>query len=70
MLAQYFPFPFDTVIEARARAVQYTYDGEAGSIPLRDEGLIFVMRSRFDAFILEHARAEIQPAKICHPEAF
>ena len=59
MLARYFPFTCDPVIEARAQSVRYGYAGDEVTVPLHDGDLAFVMRSRFDAFILEHARAEV-----------
>ena len=59
MLSRYFPFSFDGVIETRASAVRYAYRGEMVTVPLHEDDLAFVMRSRLDAFILEHARAEV-----------
>ncbi len=58
-LAHYFPFSFDPVIESHAQALAYTYNHEAVTIPVEKDNLAFVMRDRFDAYILEHARAEV-----------
>lgn len=58
-LAHYFPFSFDPVIESRAQSLSYAYNQDSIAIPVDQDNLAFVMRDRFDAYILEHARAEV-----------
>jgi len=58
-LEKYFPFSFDPVIESRARSITYCLGGRAVQIPLQKPSLVMVMRERFDAHILRHARAEV-----------
>lgn len=59
MLKQ-FPFSFDPVIESRINAISYALGEHTITVPLPDGSVCVVMRDRFDAHILAHARAEIQ----------
>jgi len=59
VLAQ-FPFSFDPVIQTRVNAVSYALGDQVMTIPVREASLCMVMRSEFDAFLLEHAQAEIR----------
>ncbi|MCC6611836.1 MAG: geranylgeranyl reductase family protein [Anaerolineae bacterium] len=59
MLKQ-FPFSFDPVIESRINAISYALGEHTITVPLPDRSVCVVMRDRFDAHILAHARAEIQ----------
>ncbi|MGQ9517293.1 MAG: geranylgeranyl reductase family protein [Anaerolineae bacterium] len=57
---QQFPFPFAPVIERQPSHVLYSWRGEqAVQWPLPGRAISLVMRDRFDAHILEHARAEV-----------
>lgn len=59
MLEQ-FPFSFEPVIESRVKAISYALGDEVVTIPLHDRSICMVMRDKFDAFLLEHAAAEIR----------
>lgn len=59
MLEQ-FPFSFEPVIESKAKAISYALGDEIVTVPLPDSSLRMVMRDKFDAFLLEHADAEIR----------
>lgn len=59
-LEEQFPFSFEPVIETRVKSIHYTLDGRSVTIPLRDRMMGTVMRDRFDAHILAHARAEVR----------
>ncbi len=59
MLAEIFPFPFEEVIETRVKAMAYTFGQRTATIPMPDHSVRTVMRDRFDAHILAHARAEV-----------
>ncbi len=56
-----FPFSFEPVIERRVKAVRYVLDDQAVTIPLPGDSMCMVMRDRFDAYLLQHARAELRP---------
>jgi geranylgeranyl reductase family protein len=58
-LEKYFPFSFDDVIESRAYSISYLLGQRAVQIPLPEPALVTVMRERFDAHILDRARAEV-----------
>jgi flavin-dependent dehydrogenase len=59
MLAKYFPFSFEPVIAAHPQSVGYTLYGDTVNVRLPKEWLGMVMRSEFDAFILQHANVEL-----------
>jgi len=59
MLEQ-FPFSFEPVIESKAKAISYALGDEMVTVPLPEQSLRMVMRDKFDAFLLEHADAEIR----------
>ncbi len=59
MLAKWFPFSFDSVIETRPEAVTYAFGGHVVTIPVADRSLCMVQRAHFDAFLLRQARAEV-----------
>lgn len=57
---QQFPFSFAPVIERQPSHVLYSWRGEQQvQWPLPGRAISLVMRDRFDAHILEHARAEV-----------
>lgn len=60
MLAETFPFPFEEVIETQVKAIAYTFGQQTITIPLPDPSVRTVMRDRFDAYLLAHARAEVR----------
>ena len=55
-----FPFSFDPVLEADVNAFCYAFDGRLVTIPIRKGVVGLVMRDKFDAYVLAHARAEIR----------
>jgi geranylgeranyl reductase family protein len=55
-----FPFSFEPVIQSRVQAISYALGERSVTVPLEDSPLRMVMRSEFDAFLLQHARAEIR----------
>jgi geranylgeranyl reductase family protein len=59
MLAKYFPFSFEPVIEVHAGLIHYWYQGLDTEIPLQGGSLAFVMREKFDAFLLDHSQADV-----------
>lgn len=61
MLEKIFPFSFDPVVETRVKAVGYALGKNKVTIPVPDRGVRTVMRDKFDALILAHAHAEVQP---------
>ncbi len=60
MLNKYFPFSFEPVIETKVKAISYALGRTSITIPLPDRSMGMVMRDRFDAYILAHARAEVR----------
>jgi geranylgeranyl reductase family protein len=56
-----FPFSFEPVIERRVKAVRYVLEDQSVTIPLPGYSMCMVMRDRFDAYLLQHARAELRP---------
>ena len=66
LLAETFPFSFEPVIETRIKAVTYTLDGNTVAVPVPEHGVQTVMRDRFDAHILSHARAEVRQGVAVH----
>lgn len=59
LLAQ-FPFSFDPVIESSIRSVSYALVDRQVTVTVPDGLVYMVMRSEFDHYILEHARAEVR----------
>jgi geranylgeranyl reductase family protein len=57
-----FPFSFEPVIERRVKAVRYVLDDQAVAVPLPGDSICMVMRDRFDAYLLQHVRADLRPA--------
>ncbi len=56
-----FPFDWTPVIEAAPASVRLTFPGfPAVDLPLPDEPVVMVMRSRFDAALLAHSGAEVE----------
>ena len=64
MLESIFPFSFEPVIETRVRAVAYAFRGRTITIPVPDYAVRTVMRDKFDAHILAHARAEVRTSVV------
>ena len=60
MLDKLFPFSFEAVIEDRVRTATFALGRREIRVPLPDGGLATVMRDRFDAHILSHAKAEVR----------
>lgn len=60
MLAEIFPFSFETVIETRVKAIAYAFGRRVITIPVPDHSARTVRRDRFDAHLLAHARAEVR----------
>ena len=55
-----FPFDFNKIIEAAPAKVRFTFPGlPPMEVPLPNQPVLMVMRSKFDAFLLEHAKAEV-----------
>lgn len=66
LLAQ-FPFSFDPVIESRVTSISYALKERTVTVPLPDHQVRMVMRSEFDQYLLEHARAEVyQETAVSH----
>jgi geranylgeranyl reductase family protein len=59
VLAQ-FPFSFEPVIQSRVRAISYALGADVATIPLDDSALCMVMREEFDAYLLDHVRADLR----------
>ncbi len=58
---RHFPFPFDEVVESEIAAARFSYRGkEEIAFDLRAQPVAMVMRDRFDAFVLDQARAEVR----------
>lgn len=55
-----FPFSFEPVIESRVNSISYVLGKEEVTHPLPGRPVCMVMRDRFDAYLLEHARAEVR----------
>jgi geranylgeranyl reductase family protein len=60
MLEKHFPFSFEPVIETRVKSFAYALGGQAITIPLTAPTMRMVMRDRFDAHLLAHAKAEVR----------
>lgn len=59
-LQKTFPFSFEPVIERDVRSITYAFAGQATTVPLRRRTIQMVMRDRFDAHLLAHAKAEVR----------
>lgn len=59
-LLEQFPFSFDPVIESRVRSISYALAGRTVTVPVANGAVYMVMRDRFDAHVLAHARAEVR----------
>ena len=57
-----FPFSFEPVLERRVKAVRYVLGDQAVTIPVPGDSMCMVMRDRFDAYLLQHTRAEVRQA--------
>ena len=55
-----FPFSFDPVVEIQVKKTTYQIAGQSVTFELPPQSIGMVMRDRFDAFILEHSRAEVR----------
>ena len=60
MLDKMFPFSFEPVIEARVKTATFALGRREIRVPLPDRGLAMVMRDKFDAHILAHAKADVR----------
>jgi geranylgeranyl reductase family protein len=61
-----FPFSFDEVVESTLEGMTYDYKSFSASVPFQKGIVGMVMRSRFDAFILEHANVEVREGTGVH----
>ncbi len=59
-LLEQFPFPMDPVIEASVRSITYTVGSRSVRLQLPRDQIRMVMRDKFDAYLLEHAQAEVR----------
>jgi geranylgeranyl reductase family protein len=59
MLAKYFPFSFEPIIETHPSSICWVMGNDNVTIPLPEGTLGMFMRAKFDAFILEHSGAEV-----------
>ncbi len=57
---QQFPFSFEPVIQSRAQHISYAMGDRLVTFPVRDSALCMVMRSEFDAYLLQHAHADVE----------
>src|SRR5258706_12533118 len=55
-----FPFSFEPVIQSKVSAISYVLGEKMVTIPVSDSSLRMVMRAEFDAYLLNHAQAEIR----------
>ncbi len=55
-----FPFSFEPVIESRPQSIGYLMGGRRFRVPVPRGSLVMVMRDRFDAHLLRHAKAEVR----------
>lgn len=58
-----FPFSFDSVIERRPTSITYALQDRTVTVPVRGDQILMVMRDRFDALLLSHARAQVWTGK-------
>ncbi len=66
MLAKWFPFSFDPVIETRPQAITYAFGKHVATMPVADHSLCMVRRDHFDAFLLRQAQAEVKTGMTVH----
>lgn len=59
-LKRQFPFSFDPVLEVDVNAFCYAFDGRLVTIPIQNGVVGMVMRDKFGAYVLAHARAEVR----------
>jgi geranylgeranyl reductase family protein len=59
-LLEEFPFDFGPVIESSVRAVTLAYREESVTLDLPENPIRMTMRADLDAFLLDHARAEVR----------
>ncbi len=55
-----FPFSFDPVIQSRVQGISYAIGDRLVTVPTGDSTLCMVMRSDFDAHLLQHVRGEVR----------
>src|SRR5260221_3474706 len=55
-----FPFSFEPVIQSKVSAISYVLGEKMVTVPVSDSSLRMVMRAEFDAYLLNHAQAEIR----------
>ncbi len=55
-----FPFSFEPVIQSRVQHISYALGDRLVTFPVRDSALCMVMRSEFDAYLLQHAPADVE----------
>src|SRR5215472_11471295 len=60
MLSEVFPFSFDAVIEASVPTITLAMGHRAVEFPVPGQAVRTVMRADFDAYLLEHTRAEVR----------
>ncbi len=60
LLDKMFPFSFDSVIEARIQTATFALGRHEIRVPFPEHSLAAVMRDKFDAHILAHARADVR----------
>lgn len=65
-LEKTFPFSFEPVIERDMKAITYVFDGQTVTVPVGRRRLEMVMRDRFDAHLLAHAKAEVRQGTTVH----
>lgn len=58
-LQEQFPFSFDPIQKDPVSQVSYFFSGQEVTIPISTSDVGMVMRQDLDAFILEHARADV-----------
>lgn len=58
MLEKIFPFSFESVIETRVHTVAYAFGASTVGTPAPEHEVRTVMRDKFDAHILAHAKAD------------
>ncbi|MGA2819314.1 MAG: geranylgeranyl reductase family protein [Anaerolineales bacterium] len=59
-LLRQFPFPFDPVVESSVRSITYSFRSRSVRFELPPGQIRMVMRDKFDAYLLDHARAEVR----------
>jgi geranylgeranyl reductase family protein len=64
MLAKWFPFSFDSVIETAPEAITYTFHKWVVTIPITGRPMCMVRRDQFDAYLLSQAQAEVRTGMV------